>query len=75
MEGVLNQLVLEHLQLAPLQWGKSSHFFFSAQETAQALSRSIPRTKALALQRVFRQLPRWCAWNSFLLMRQRPAAD
>lgn len=23
VEGVLNQLVLEHLQLAPLQWGKS----------------------------------------------------
>lgn len=22
VEGVLNQLVLEHLQLAPLQWGK-----------------------------------------------------
>lgn len=22
MEGVLNQLVLEHLQLAPLQWGE-----------------------------------------------------
>lgn len=25
VEGVLNQLVLEHLQLAPLQWGKSVH--------------------------------------------------
>lgn len=24
MEGVLNQLVLEHLQLAPLQWGESA---------------------------------------------------
>lgn len=24
VEGVLNQLVLEHLQLAPLQWGESS---------------------------------------------------
>lgn len=23
VEGVLNQLVLEHLQLAPLQWGES----------------------------------------------------
>lgn len=22
MEGLLNQLVLEHLQLAPLQWGE-----------------------------------------------------
>lgn len=22
VEGVLNQLVLEHLQLAPLQWGE-----------------------------------------------------
>uniref|UniRef100_A0A3B3ZAY2 Trs120/TRAPPC9 third Ig-like domain-containing protein n=1 Tax=Periophthalmus magnuspinnatus TaxID=409849 RepID=A0A3B3ZAY2_9GOBI len=25
VEGVLNQLVLEHLQLAPLQWGKTEH--------------------------------------------------
>lgn len=25
MEGVLNQLVLEHLQLAPLQWGEYTY--------------------------------------------------
>ncbi|XP_075599373.1 trafficking protein particle complex subunit 9 isoform X4 [Balearica regulorum gibbericeps] len=30
VEGVLNQLVLEHLQLAPLQWGRASTNLLSA---------------------------------------------
>lgn len=35
MEGLLNQLILEHLQLAPLQWGEyhaTSCFWVGGQE-------------------------------------------
>lgn len=33
VEGVLNQLVLEHLQLAPLQWGESLIYVYPLSES------------------------------------------